>query len=140
MIDILNFVVGSTSTLLSAIAIYLYIVLWKKDKTDGSYDVFDATYKDILAIAIDNPELRNNELTNKYNEVFSGNDLIKYETYAFMSLNFCETLFDKGNEELMKTWEVVLNIEYNLHKKWLNDPKNRAKFKKEFIESFESFE
>jgi hypothetical protein len=140
MIDILNFVVGSTSTLLSAIAIYLYIVLWKKDKTDGSYDVFDATYKDILAIAIDNPELRNNELTNKYNEVFSGNDLIKYETYAFMSLNFCETLFDKGNDELMKTWEVVLNIEYNLHKKWLNDPKNRAKFKKELIERFESFE
>jgi hypothetical protein len=139
MLDILNFVVGSTSTLLSAIAIYLYIVLWKKDKTDGSYDVFDATYKDILAIAIDNPELRNSEFTSKYTEVFSGNDLIKYETYAFMSMNFCETLFDKGNQELMKTWGVVLNIEYNLHKKWLNDPKNRGKFKKEFIENFESF-
>jgi hypothetical protein len=138
MLDILNFVVGSTSTLLSAIAIYLYIVLWKKDKTDGAYDVFDATYKDILSIAIDNPELRNNELTNKYSDVFSGNDRIKYETYAFMSLNFCETLFDKGNEELMKTWKTVINIEYALHKNWLENPTNKDKFKRDFINFIES--
>jgi hypothetical protein len=135
MLDILNFVVGSTSTLLSAIAIYLYIVLWKKDKTDGAYDVFDATYKDILSIAIDNPELRNNELTNNYSNVFTGNDRIKYETYAFMSLNFCETIFDKGNEDLMKTWNTVINIEYALHKTWLENSTNKDKFKKEFLDT-----
>lgn len=133
MLDILNFVVGSTSTLLSAIAIYLYIVLWKKDKTDSAYDVFDATYKDILSIAIDNPELRNNELTSKYSEVFSGNDRIKYETYAFMSMNFCETLFDKGNEELMKTWKVVVKLEFDIHKTWISNPSNKSKYKSEFI-------
>ena len=56
MLEILNFIVGSTSTLLSAYAIYLYIVLWKKDKADGSYDVFDAFYKDILFKGMDHPE------------------------------------------------------------------------------------
>ena len=134
MIDILNFVVGSTSTLLSALAIYLYIVLWRKDKSDGAYDVFDSTYKDILSIAIDSPELRNPELTQNFQESFTGNELIKYETYAFMTLNFCETLFDKGNLELMKTWEVVVKIELDLHHSWLYKSENSLKFKKEFVD------
>ncbi len=138
MFDILNFIVGSTSTLLSAIAIYLYIILWKKDKTDGTYDVFDATYKDILSIAIDNPELRSYELSSKYSESFSGIELIKYETYAFMSLNFCETLFDKGNDELMKTWSVVIKLELELHKTWILNPTNKLKYKSEFIDYLES--
>lgn len=138
MLDILNFIVGSTSTLLSAIAIYLYIILWKKDKTDGAYDVFDATYKDILSIAIDNPELRSYELSSKYSESFSGIELIKYETYAFMSLNFCETLFDKGNDELMKTWSVVIKLELELHKTWILNPTNKLKYKSEFIDYLES--
>lgn len=138
MFDILNFIVGSTSTLLSAIAIYLYIILWKKDKTDGAYDVFDATYKDILSIAIDNPELRSYELSSKYSESFSGIELIKYETYAFMSLNFCETLFDKGNDELMKTWSVVIKLELELHKTWILNPTNKLKYKSEFIDYLES--
>jgi hypothetical protein len=137
MLEILNFIVGSTSTLLSAVAIYLYIVLWKKDKTDGSYDVFDATYKDVLSIAIENPELRNHTLTSHYKNAFKENDLVKYETYAFMSMNFCETIFDKGNEELMKTWRVVLEIEYKLHKEWLNDVSNKSKFKQEFLSQLE---
>jgi hypothetical protein len=138
MMDVLNFIVGSTSTLLSALAIYLYIVLWRKDKTDGTYDVFDATYKDILSIAIDHPELRNPEVTKIYSNVFTGNELIKYETYAFMSLNFCETLFDKGNDELMKTWSVVVKIEFELHKIWMNKPENKLKYKSEFLDYIET--
>ena len=136
--DVLNFIVGSTSTLLSALAIYLYIVLWRKDKTDGTYDVFDATYKDILSIAIDHPELRNPEVTKIYSNVFTGNELIKYETYAFMSLNFCETLFDKGNDELMKTWSVVVKIEFELHEIWMNKPENKLKYKSEFLDYIET--
>jgi hypothetical protein len=138
MMDVLNFIVGSTSTLLSALAIYLYIVLWRKDKTDGTYDVFDATYKDILSIAIDHPELRNPEVTKIYSNVFTGNELIKYETYAFMSLNFCETLFDKGNDELMKTWSVVVKIEFELHEIWMNKPENKLKYKSEFLDYIET--
>ena len=134
MLDILNFIVGSTSTILSALAIYLYIVLWKKDKTDGSYDVFDSTYKDLLAVALDHPALRNEKKTALFTTSFSEDDRIRYETYAFMCLNFCETLYDKGNEELMYTWGVVVEIEYNLHKSWLNEGSNQTMFKKEFVD------
>lgn len=137
MLDILNFIVGSTSTLLSAIAIYLYIVLWKKDKTDGSYDVFDSTYKDLLAVALDHPELRNEHKTTSYQTSFSDDNRIRYETYAFMCLNFCETLYDRGNEELMHTWGVVIEIEYQLHKSWLKEESNKLKFKTEFVEFLE---
>lgn len=137
MLDILNFIVGSTSTLLSAIAIYLYVALWKKDALDGTYNAFDTMYKDLLAVALEHPNLRNANKTATFLDNFQEDDKIRYETYAFMCLNFCETLYDKGNPELMETWSVVMDIEYQLHKTWLNDGTNKSKFKKEFIDFLE---
>ncbi len=137
MLDILNFIVGSTSTLLSAVAIYLYIVLWKKDKTDGSYDVFDSFYKDILVIGIEHPELRNTDLTLDFKKEFSGNERVKYEAYAFLSINFCETLYDRGNENLMHSWQDVIFVEYSIHKTWFGQPENKLKYKPEFIDFLE---
>jgi hypothetical protein len=134
MLDILNFVVGSTSTLLSAFAIYLYIVLWKKDKTDGSYDVFDSFYKDILFKGMEHPELRNPTYTKDYQNKFSDNELVRYETYAFLTFNFCETLYDRGNENLLHTWQDVIFVEMHLHSNWLNHPDNQKKYKKEFLD------
>jgi hypothetical protein len=134
MLDILNFVVGSTSTLLSALAIYLYIVLWKKDKTDGSYDVFDSFYKDILFKGMEHPELRNPTYTKDYQNKFSDNELVRYETYAFLTFNFCETLYDRGNENLLHTWQDVIFVEMHLHSNWLNHPDNQKKYKKEFLD------
>jgi hypothetical protein len=134
MLDILNFIVGSTSTLLSAVAIYLYIVLWKKDKTDGSYDVFDSFYKDILFKGMEHPELRNPTYTKDYQNKFSDNELVRYETYAFLTFNFCETLYDRGNENLLHTWQDVIFVEMHLHSNWLNHPDNQKKYKKEFLD------
>jgi hypothetical protein len=134
MLDILNFIVGSTSTILSALAIYLYIVLWKKDKTDGSYDVFDSFYKDILFKGMEHPEMRNPEYTNDYKNKFTGNELVRYETFAFLTFNFCETLYDRGNEALLYTWQDVIFIEVHLHNNWLNQPENQQKYKKEFLD------
>jgi hypothetical protein len=132
MLEILNFIVGSTSTLLSAYAIYLYIVLWKKDKADGSYDVFDAFYKDILFKGMDHPELRNTEYTQDYKNKFIGNDRVRYEAFAFLSINFCETIYDRGNENLLYTWQDVIFVELNIHSNWLKD--NQDKYKKEFLD------
>jgi hypothetical protein len=132
MLEILNFIVGSTSTLLSAYAIYLYIILWKKDKTDGSYDVFDAFYKDILFKGMDHPELRNPENTRDYKNKFLDNDRVRYDAYAFLTINFCETLYDRGNNDLLYTWQDVIFVELELHNNWLND--NQNKYKKEFLD------
>jgi hypothetical protein len=56
-----------------------------------------------------------------------------------MSLNFCETLFDKGTDELMKTWSVVIKLEFELHRSWILNPTNKLKYKSEFIDYLESY-
>ena len=131
-IEFWNLIVSSTATILAGIAILLYIILWYKDKSNNSYDIFDATYLDILKIGMENPSFRNPILTNDYLNSFSENEKIKYEIYAFITWNFCETIFDKGDDELMKTWSVVIDIENSLHRKWFDNPENTKKFKESF--------
>lgn len=131
-IEFWNLVVSSTATILAGIAILLYIIMWHKDKSVNSYDTFDATYLDILKTGMENPSFRNPILTNNYLNSFSENEKIKYEIYAFISWNFCETIFDKGDNELMKTWSVVIDVENSLHRKWFDNPDNTNKFKESF--------
>jgi hypothetical protein len=131
-IEFWNLVVSSTATILAAIAILLYIIMWYKDKSSNSYDTFDATYLDILKTGMENPSFRNPILTNDYLNSFSENEKIKYEIYAFISWNFCETIFDKGDDELMKTWSVVIEVENSLHRKWFENPENKKKYKESF--------
>lgn len=131
-IEFWNLVVSSTATILAAIAILLYIILWYKEKSSNSYDNFDAIYLDILKTGMENPSFRNSILTNDYLNKFSGDEKIKYEIYAFISWNFCETIIDQGDVELMKTWFVVIETENSLHRKWFDNPENFAKFKESF--------
>ena len=131
-IEFWNLIVSSTATILAGIAILLYIIMWYKDKSNNSSDIFDATYLDILKTGMENPSFRNSILTNDYINSFSENEKIKYEIYAFISWNFCETIFDKGDVELMKTWSVVIDTENTLHRKWFNNPENKNKFKESF--------
>lgn len=131
-IEFWNLVVSSISALLAAIAILLYIILWYKEKAKTSYDTFDATYLNILKIGMENPSFRNPSLTHDYINNFSGDDKIKYELYAFISWNFCETIFDQGDKELMKTWFVVIETENSLHRRWFDNPDNIGKFKDKF--------
>jgi len=131
-IELWNLIVSSAATILAAIAILLYIMLWYREKSDKSYEVFDATYLDILKTAIEYPSFRNSSLTNDYENLFKGDEKIRYEIYAFICWNFCETIFDKGDDELMETWSVVLDTENSLHRKWFDNPENTGKFKESF--------
>jgi hypothetical protein len=134
-IEFWNLLVSSTATILAAIAILLYVIIWYKDKSSNSYDTFDATYHDILKTGMENPSFRNPVLTNDYLNSFSGDEKIRYEIYAYLTWNFCETIFDKGDKELMKTYSVVLEHENSLHRKWFDHPENQNKYK----ESFKNF-
>lgn len=40
----------------------------------------------------------------------------------------------KGDEDLMKTWAVVIETENKLHRLWFDDPDNFGKFKTKFRE------
>lgn len=95
-VEFWELLVSSTATLLAAIAILLYIILWYKDKKISNYDVFDSIYLDILKTGLEYPQLRIIEYINTYKEL-PPEDQIRYETYAFICWNFCETIFDKGD-------------------------------------------
>jgi hypothetical protein len=131
-IEFWNLLVSSTATILAAVAILLYIIIWYKDKSSNSYDTFDSTYLDILKTGMDNPSFRNPVLTNDYLNSFSGDEKIRYEIYAYITWNFCETIFDKGDNELMKTYAAVLEYENSLHRKWFDNPENHNKYKDTF--------
>jgi len=133
-IEFWNLIVDSVATLLAAAAILIYVIFWFRDKTTNSYDVFDATYMELLKIAMDNPSFRNPEMTQDYETAFSGDQKIRYELYAFMCWNFCETIFDKQDKELMKTWSVIIESESKLHLVWFANPENNNKFKRSFKE------
>jgi len=132
-LELLGFVVDCLSTLLAATAILIYIHFWIKDKRINSYNVFDSLYQDILKTGLEYPEFRNPEKTRDYKNSFSENQLIQYEIYAYMCWNFCETIYDKKDKRLMRTWLVVLEEERNLHLQWINQPENERKFKPEFL-------
>ena len=133
-VEFWTLLVDSTSTILAAIAILLYVIFWFRDKTASAYDIFDSTYLELLKTALDHPSFRNPDVTSNYRHEFSGNDCIQYEIYAFMVYNFCETIYDKGDKELMKTWEVIIETESILHAEWFRNPENRKKFKPSFCD------
>lgn len=129
------------STVIAVIAIIFSIsasiFTYIKAKYDSSYDVFDATYLEILKTAIDFPSFRNQSLTNNYLETFQGDEKLRYEIYAFICLNFCESIYDKGDEKLNKSWSVIIKTENLLHRRWFDNPENHGKFKSEFREYME---
>jgi hypothetical protein len=131
-IEFWSLFVDSTATILAATAIFVYILFWYREKSNNSYDVFDATYLDLLKTAMEYPSFRNPSLTSNYEQSFSGDDKIRYELYAFMTYNFCETIFDKRDKQLMKTWSVIIETESALHQQWFRKVENRAKFKNSF--------
>lgn len=100
-----------------------------------AYSDLDELYFKILKIGLENPQFRNLHKTKKYIELES-DEKIKYETYAYMVWNVCETIFDrtKNNEKIYNTWKPVILAEKKLHTKWFDDGDNRDKFKDEFID------
>lgn len=123
----------SLSTILAALAIFLYIYFWIKDKTSSNYDVFDTLYLDILKTGMDNPSFRNPTKTTNYKVVFTEDELIKYEIYAFLTWNFIETIFDKSDKTLLETWIPAIKLESSLHSNWIHEPENKSKYKASFL-------
>jgi hypothetical protein len=130
-LELWGFVVDSASTLLAASAVLLYIIFWFKDKADNNYETFDSTYLEILKTGMEYPFFRDPDFTKNYHSQ-DKEDRLRYEIYAFICWNFCETIYDQGDDELMKTWGVVIQEENRLHRKWFEQPENREKFKKQF--------
>ena len=144
------------SVFLGAIAIYT----WVLTRNAAIYATFDTLYQKILDIGLDHPELRDPVKTVDYKRHFEGSNLIRYETYAYMVLNVCETIADSldlypersnrilnlvescfcrflpsiaDREQLKRTWQPVLVFERDLHGNWLVDQRGGVRFKQEFL-------
>ena len=134
MNDILvTIVLGCLATIMSGIAIVVSLLVYHWNRNTSSYSDLDALYMGVLKIGIENPDFRNEAKTTK--GVFEGDDLVKYETYAYMVWNVCETVYDRtgGRGGNWKTWKPIIEAEYRLHGKWFMKEENHHKFKEEFI-------
>jgi hypothetical protein len=90
----------------------------------------------ILKLGMDNPRFRNPKYTHGYKEKFRDEDeLFRYESYAYIVWNICETVYDRGqkDENLAKTWLPIVGAENKLHREWFDNAENNHKFKDEFI-------
>lgn len=115
-----------------AIAILYTMRIDKRTEKISSYSDIDSLFKDILQIGIDKPHLRDPDAISNDFE----NDECKkgeYSSYAYMSMNVIETIFDRTSKypKLQETWYPVIVDEVKLHHKWFEN--NTFKFKEPFI-------
>ncbi len=125
------------SIAISVIALVLSIYTFKKTSKFQSHADVDTLYMNTLSMALNHPEFRDVEMTSKYKETFKDrNQLLAYETYAFIVWNLCETIFDMKKDD--KTWYPVIESERRLHNAWFSNPENHYRFKKQFREFMEN--
>jgi hypothetical protein len=98
-----------------------------------AYRDLDFLYLEVLKIGIENPRFVNCELTRQYPTSFEGEERLRYDAYAFLTWNVCETIFDRQSDaDLYQTWLPVLRVENKLHRQWFELAENRLGFKEPF--------
>ncbi len=99
----------------------------------ATYQDMDGLYLELQKLAIAYPDFVEISKTTEYKRHFSGEMLLRYETYANISWNICETIYDRqGNDLLFRTWLPVVKVENRLHRRWFDCEENHIRFKKEF--------
>ena len=125
---IINTIIGLTA----GIAIIISLYTFNKSKREQSYADLDCLYLELLKLGIQYPKFVNPKSTLDYKNIFKDDELHRYETYAFISWNICETIYDRKDDVLFETWKPVIVAENKLHRKWFDDPANYHKFKDRF--------
>lgn len=126
-------IIGISGVFISILGVNISSRISKSSLFNSNYEFLDSMYQDILKLGIENPHFRDASLTKEYKKSFE-NEVVKYETYAFLCWNFCETIYDKNDAKLRETWIKVLEEEAKLHQKWFEEQDNKKKFKAKFID------
>jgi hypothetical protein len=125
------------AAILGGIALVLSIWVFKRTLDFQAYRELDSNYMEILKQGIEHPYLRDPKITNNYKDLKDDKGLkdteriLRYETYAFMVWNMCETVYDR--KRVNETWLPVIKTEKDLHLAWLKEGENTPKFKPEFV-------
>jgi hypothetical protein len=119
----------------SVFAFILSIYTYYRSKKEQSYADIDSLYFEILKLGMEYPKFRNLEYTFNYkNEIKDEGELYRYEIYAFIVWNLCETIYDRKSKALDETWYPIIETENKLHRKWFDNHENYHKFKDRFRE------
>lgn len=102
-----------------------------------TYTELDNLYFEALKLGMQDSRFRDYDYTSSYKTRFSGGDRIRYETYAYIMWNICETAYDNTRKDASnkKTWEPIIREENRLHRAWFRDSTTvtNIKFKTEFV-------
>jgi hypothetical protein len=118
--------------ILASLAVILSILVFKKTLDYQAYREMDSNYMEVLKLGMENPFLRDKKwIQNPFNRgpLSNRDQVLKYDQYAYMVWNICETIFDR--KKVDRTWTPVIRTEKELHKEWLQN--NESKFKPEFL-------
>lgn len=91
--------------ILGGIALIISIYAFKRTLDYQAYRELDSNYMETLKLGLEDPDLRNSDITNNYSKL-EANKKLKYEIYAYLVWNFCETIYDR--KKIDKTWLPVL--------------------------------
>jgi len=126
----------------SSTAIVVSVLSFLKTRRVNLYQDIDRLYLEVLKLGMGEPDFLDEEKTRVYEDSFSEDKdkLSKYNAYAFIVWNVCETIVDRMNERtffmkdkgLIETWEPVVRTESARHRAWFDNEDNAAKFKTEF--------
>lgn len=98
------------------------------------YAELDNLYADLLKLTITDPFL------NDPGSAEAREKAGAYNSYAFLVLNFLETIVDRvpPGSKLCRTWYPIIRHEFEIHKDWLTVDANRRRFKAGFVTFIES--
>lgn len=122
------------SLAVSGIAFLVSIYAARQSRSDGLYQDLDALYLEVLKLGMSHPRFMNPAYTLNYKTAFQDDELYRYQTYAYMVWNVCESVVDRRDDKkLFETWKPVVHCEFRRHHAWLNDPDNHHRFKDAFL-------
>lgn len=124
-----SIVANALTAVLALAAILVSVWAFTRQIHSEHYGEIDKIYFDLLKEAVIHPAY--GQGMRAVDDVFDPG----YEAYAFMVVNFVETILDRcsGRKALEETWQPIIELEINKHLDWLSRPENQLRFKKGFL-------
>ena len=122
------------AAVLAVTAIIFSAYSWRRTAGLSAYADIDGLYLELLKLGIEYPRFTDFKLTTDYENQFLGDEILRYNSYAFISWNICETIHDQAgkSKKVLDTWRPVVVAENKLHRKWFDNPDNFHRFKQDF--------
>ena len=130
------------AVIVSIFSIITSVSVYRRSRSITLYSDIDRLYLELLKLGIEHPTFVDPQYTQNYETSFRDpEERAKYELYAFIAWNICETIVDrKDNKLTFASWEPILKFESNLHRAWFENEVNQEKLnQKKFKGTFTDY-